>query len=115
MDGGSYYTGLNYSFMPNNLTTIEASNKYNSYATPQGISRSNISMYFSVQRKLMNKKFNVTVAASDPFGLTKYKGHTEGTNFIIDSYSINNIRNFKLTLSYQFNKTYIQKLTPGKS
>jgi len=115
MDGGSYYTGLNYSFMPNNLTTIEASNKYNSYATPQGISRSNISMYFSVQRKLMNKKFNVTVAASDPFGLTKYKGHTEGTNFIIDSYSINNIRNFKLTVSYQFNKTYIQKLTPGKS
>jgi long-subunit fatty acid transport protein len=63
----------------------------------------------------MNKKFNVTVAASDPFGLTKYKGHTEGTNFIIDSYSINNIRNFKLTVSYQFNKTYIQKLTPGKS
>jgi ferric enterobactin receptor len=115
MDGGSYYTGLNYSFMPNSLTTIEASNKYNSYATPQGISRSNISMYFSIQRKLMNKKFNVTFGASDPFGLTKYKGHTEGTNFIIDSYSINNIRNFKLTVSYQFNKTYIQKLTPGKS
>ena len=115
MDGGSYYTGLNYSFMPNNLTTIEASNKYNSYATPQGISRSNISMYFSVQRKLMNKKFNVTVATTDPFGLTKYKGHTEGPNFIIDSYSINNVRNFKLTLSYQFNKTYLQKLTPGKS
>lgn len=114
IDGGSYYTGLNYSYAPNNLTTIEASNKYNSFASPQGKTRSNISMYISVQRKLMKKKVNVTVSATDPFGLTKYKGHTEGTNFIIDSYSVNNIKNFKLTLSYQFNKTYVQKLTSEK-
>ncbi len=114
MDGGSYYTGLNYSYMPNSLTTIEANNKYNSYATPQGISRSNISMQISMQRKLMNKKVNVNISATDPFGLTKYKGHTEGPNFIIDSYSITNVRNFKLTISYQFNKTYTQKLTPEK-
>lgn len=114
MDGGSYYTGLNYSFMPNSLTTIEANNKYNSYATPQGISRSNISMQISMQRKLFNKKVNVNISATDPFGLTKYKGHTEGPNFIIDSYSITNVKNFKLTISYQFNKTYIQKLTTEK-
>jgi hypothetical protein len=114
MDGGSYYTGLNYSFMPNSLTTIEANNKYNSYATPQGISRSNISMQISMQRKLMNKKVNINVSATDPFGLTKYKGYTEGPNFIIDSYSITNVRNFKLTISYQFNKTYTQKITPEK-
>lgn len=114
IDGGSYYTGLNYNYAPNNLTTIEASNKYNSFASPQGKTRSNISMHISVQRKLMNKKVNLTVSATDPFGLTKYKGHTEGTNFIIDSYSENNIKNFKLTLSYQFNKTYIQKLTAEK-
>ena len=114
MDGGSYYTGLNYSFMPNSLTTIEANNKYNSFATPQGISRSNISMQISLQRKLMNKKVNINVSATDPFGLTKYKGHTEGPNFIIDSYSITNVRNFKLTISYQFNKTYTQKLAPEK-
>jgi len=114
MDGGSYYTGLNYSFMPNSLTTIEANNKYNSFATPQGISRSNITMQISLQRKLMNKKVNINVSATDPFGLTKYKGHTEGPNFIIDSYSITNVRNFKLTISYQFNKTYTQKLAPEK-
>jgi hypothetical protein len=114
IDGGSYYTGLNYSFMPNSLTTIEANNKYNSYATPQGISRSNISMQISMQRKLMNKKVNINISATDPFGLTKNKGHTEGPNFIIDSYSITNVRNFKLTISYQFNKTYTQKLTPEK-
>lgn len=114
IDGGSYYTGLNYSYAPNNLTTIEASNKYNSFASPQGKTRSNISMHISVQRKLMNKKVNLTVSATDPFGFTKYKGHTEGTNFIIDSYSENNIKNFKLTLSYQFNKTYVQKLTSEK-
>lgn len=30
--------------------------------------------------------------------------------YTIDSYSENNVRNFKLTLSYQFNKTYTQKL-----
>ncbi|MDP4620161.1 MAG: hypothetical protein NWS87_06550, partial [Sediminibacterium sp.] len=59
-------------------------------------------------------QLNCQLSLTTYIGLTKYKGHTEGPNFIIDSYSITNVRNFKLTISYQFNKTYRQKLAPEK-
>lgn len=110
IDGSSYYAGLNYSYMPNNLTMIEASNKYNNFASPQGKTRSNISMSFSLQRKLMNKQLVLNLAAIDPFGLTTYTGYTAGSNFTIDSYSQNNVKNFRFTVSYNFNKTYNKKL-----
>ena len=96
--------------MPNNLTMIEASNKYNNFASPQGKTRSNISMSISLQRKLMNKQLVLNLAAIDPFGLTTYTGYTAGSNFTIDSYSQNNVKNFRFTVSYNFNKTYNKKL-----
>ena len=111
-DGSSYYVGLNYSYMPNNLTTFEASNKYNNVSNPQGKAHSNISMTLSAQRKLFNKRVVLSFAAVDPLGLTKYTGITEGKNFVVNSYSVSNTKNFRLTISYQLNKSYINK-KPG--
>jgi outer membrane receptor protein involved in Fe transport len=111
-DGGSYYVGLNYSYMPDNLTMLEASNKYSSFANPQGKARSNINMTISGQRKFLNKKLVVNITAVDPLGLTKYTGYTEGRNFVVNTYSVSNTRNFRLTVSYQLNKTYTKK-KPG--
>jgi len=108
VDGGTTYIGLNYSYSPDNLTVIEASNRYNNFSNPQGRTHSNINMTLSAQRKFFNKKLVVNLTAIDPLGLTKYEGYTSGTNFSINSYSVSNTQNFRLTLSYQINKTFIK-------
>jgi ferric enterobactin receptor len=107
-DGGSYYAGLNYSYMPDNITVFEAANRYNNFSNPQGKTHSNISMTLSAQRKFFNKKLVVNLTAIDPLGLTKYESYTAGTNFIINSFSQSNTQNFRLTLSYQINKTFLR-------
>ncbi|MDE3236031.1 MAG: outer membrane beta-barrel protein [Bacteroidota bacterium] len=104
-DGGSFYTGLNCSFMPDKLTNIELANRYSSFANPQGRSHSNVNMTLGLQRKFMKKQLIVGITAIDPFGLLRYNGYTQSTNFIIESYSSSNTQNFRLTISYQFNKT----------
>lgn len=107
-DGGSFYTTFNYSYAPNNLTVIEASNRYANYATPQGQSRSNINMSISIQRKFMEKRMTIGVSAIDPFGLQVYNGNTYGANFNIQSYSVSNTRNFRITVSYQLSKVMLK-------
>ena len=109
VDGGSNYIGVNCTYIPNNLTSFESSNRYNNYANPQGKTRSNINMTLSAQRKLFNKKVVINFAAIDPLGLTKYFSYTAGSNFNINSYNASNTRNFRITISYQFNKTYLHK------
>ncbi len=108
IDGGTFYTTFNYSYSPDNLTIIEANNRYTSFANPQGRSRSNINMSISAQRKFFNKRVIIAVSAIDPFGLQKYNGFTYGTNFNIESYSVSNTQNFRLSISYQLSRTMVK-------
>ena len=101
VDGGTFYTTLNYSYAPDNVTVIEANNRFNKYANPQGSSRSNINMSISVQRKFLNKRMIVGISAIDPFGSQVYNGFTYGPNFNIENFSESNTRNFRLSVSYQ--------------
>jgi len=114
IDGATEYGTLNYSYALNNLTTIEASNKYGSYINPQGKSHSNINMSISAMHKFFNKKLIASFAMIDPFGLQKYDGYTVGTNFNIISHSESNTQNFRLSLSYQFNKTILKSKLADK-
>lgn len=108
-NGGTFYIGFNYSFSPDrNITTLEGTNRYSSFASPQGRTRSNISMTLGIQRKFLNKRLIVGLTAIDPLGLQKYRAYTTGTNFVIESYSSGNTRNFRLTISYQLNKTMLK-------
>ena len=112
VDAGGFYTTFNYSYTPDNLTIIEANNRYNSFANPQGKARSNVTMSISVLRKFYNKRLMVGVSAIDPFGLERYQGYSAGSNFTIESYSVTNTQNFRLSLSYQLSRTLIKsKLT----
>jgi ferric enterobactin receptor len=108
VNGGTFYSTLNYSFSPDNLTIIEANNRFTSFASPQGHARSNINMSISAQRKFFNKHVIIAVSAIDPFGLQKYKGYTYGTNFNIESYSASNTQNFRLSVSYQISTTKLR-------
>jgi len=108
IDGGTYYTALNCSYSPDNLTVIEANNRYSSFANPQGRTRSNINITLSAQRKFFKKQLIVGLTAIDPFGLLKYTGYTAASNFIIESFSSTNTQNFRLTISYQVSKTKLK-------
>ena len=107
-NGGSFYATLNYSYAPNNLTIIEANNRYTNWANPQGTSRSNINMSISIQRKFMNKRMIIGLSAIDPLSIQKYHNYTNGANFSIESFSESNSRNFRLTISYQISKTVLK-------
>jgi len=107
-DGGTLYATFNYSYAPDNLTNIEANNRYTNFAGPQGHSRSNINMSLSVQRKFFDKHLIISLAAIDPFGLQKFHNFTYGTNFNIEGYSISNTQNFRLSVSYQLSKVMVK-------
>ncbi len=113
-DRGTFYATLNYSYAPDNLTIIEANNRFSRYGSPQGTSRSNINMSISVQRKFFNKRVMVSLAAIDPLGIQTYHSFTYGPNFNIESYSESNTRNFRLTLSYQVSRTILKSNLDGK-
>ncbi|MDI9365143.1 MAG: outer membrane beta-barrel protein [Flavobacterium sp.] len=103
-DGGSFYTSCNYSFTPTNLLTFEGSTRYNSYADPQGRSRSNVTMNLGVQHKFFNKRVIVNFNIFDPFTTQQYTTYTYGSNFNIENYSSTTTRNYRLGVSYQLSK-----------
>lgn len=113
-DRGSFYSTLNYSYAPDNLTIIEANNRFSRWGSPQGTSRSNINMSISVQRKFFDKRVMISIAAIDPFGIQTFHNFTYGPNFNIESFNESNTRNFRLTLSYQISKTLLKSDLDGK-
>ena len=111
-DGGSFSVGLNYSYAPNPLTLLEANNRFTNWASPQGVSRSNINMSLGIQRKMFKKQVTVGLLAIDPFRIQRYQNTTYGPNFSIESYSESITRNFRLTVSWQISKNVVKsKLT----
>jgi hypothetical protein len=103
-DGGSFYTGVNFSYTPTNLLTFEGNTKYSSFADPQGRSRSNLSLNLGVQRKFMAKRLIIGINIIDPITMQQYTTYTYGPNFTTENYSSANTRNYRLTISYQLNK-----------
>jgi hypothetical protein len=65
-------------------------------------------MSISAQRKFLKKRMVIALAAIDPFGLQKFKGYTAGTNFNIESFSVQNTQNFRISISYQFSKVVVK-------
>ncbi|MBC7587704.1 MAG: outer membrane beta-barrel protein, partial [Chitinophagaceae bacterium] len=111
-NGGTFYTSINYSFMPTTLITFEGNARYSSYADPQGRSKSNLTMTLGVQKKFFNKRLIVGLNAIDPFRVQQYTTYTYGTNFNIESFSSTQTRNFRLSVAYQLNKIVLKsKLT----
>jgi outer membrane receptor protein involved in Fe transport len=107
-DGGSFSVGLNYSYAPNPLTLLEANNRFTNWASPQGVSRSNINMSLGIQRKMFKKQVTVGLLAIDPFRIQRYQNTTYGPNFSIESYSESITRNFRLTVSWQISKNVVK-------
>jgi ferric enterobactin receptor len=110
IDGSTFYTNINYNYTPTATLTFEGNARYSSFATPQGRSRSNLTMNLGVQKKFFNKRFIVGFSVVDPFRAQQSTNYTYGTNFSLESFNSTNTRNFRLVFSYQLNKM-VQKST----
>lgn len=104
-DGGSFTSNFSTNYNPNDLWTFTGAFSFNRFANPQGTVRSNISMNMGVQCKLFKKKIIVSLNATDPFVQQQNRVFTYGPNFNLESYSRTQTRNYRVTLSYNFNKT----------
>lgn len=104
-DGGSFTSNFSTNYNPNDLWTLTGAFSFNRFANPQGTVRSNISMNIGVQRKLFKKKIIVSLNTTDPFVQQQNRVFTYGPNFNLESYNRTQTRNYRITLSYNFNKT----------
>ena len=103
-DGGSFYTNLNYTFTPSSVWTFEGTARYNRYANPQGISRTNINTNIGVQHKLFNRRLILSFNAIDPFTPQELSSVTNGPRFQLESFSTTRSRNYRISISYQLNR-----------
>ena len=103
-NGGSFYSNLNYTFNPSSVWTFEGTARYNRYANPQGISRTNINTNFGVQHKLLNRRLIISVNAIDPFTPQEIISVTNGPRFQLESFSSTRSRNYRISISYQLNR-----------
>ena len=104
-DGGSFTSNFNGNYTPTDVWTLTGNVTYSRFANPQGTVRSNVNMNLGVQRKLFKKKIIITLNAVDPFIQQQNKTFTYGPNFNLESFNQTLTRNYRLTLSYTFNKT----------
>jgi len=104
-DGGSFTSNFSSNYIATEMWTLTGTLTFNRFANPQGTVKSNMNMNLGVQRKLFKKKIIVTLGAVDPFTQQQNKTFTYGPNFNLESYSRTQTRNYRLTLSYNFNKT----------
>jgi hypothetical protein len=109
-DGGTFYTSLNYTYTPTNVWNLEGSTRFNSFADPQGRSRSNLSLNLGVQRKFFDRRLIVGFNMIDPFTPQQYITVSKGKQFTIESVNATTTRNYRLSISYQLNKL-VQKST----
>ncbi len=104
-NGGSFTSNINSVFIPTDLWNITGGFNVNRFGNPQGFARWNTSMNMGVQRKFFKKKMTATVNVIDPFVNQQRRVFTYGTNFNLESYSVTNTRNFRLSVAYNFTKT----------
>jgi outer membrane receptor protein involved in Fe transport len=104
-NGGSFTSNINSVFLVTDIFNITGGFNVNRFGNPQGFARWNTSMNMGVQRKFFKKKMTARVNVIDPFVNQQRRVFTYGTNFNLESYSVTNTRNFRLSVAYNFTKT----------
>lgn len=104
-DNGSFSANVNMSYNPSRTWSFSASSQFNRYGSPQGVSSSTVNMNLAIQHKLFQRHLIITLNVADPFIQQEYTSHTHGPNFNVDAWSASHTRNYRLTLSYDWNRT----------
>ena len=103
-NGGSFYSTVNGSYQFSDLMNANVNLSFNRFANPQGTINNTLSMNMGIQRKFFAKKIIVACNIIDPFRQQQNKVFTYGSNFNLESFSTTYTRNFRIALSYVFNK-----------
>ncbi len=104
-NNGSFYTNINLNYSPVKVWNFSLSCLYNRNGNPQGVSTATVNMNIGIQHKFWQKKLILTLNVSDPFVQQRTTTHTYGSNFNLENYSTTQTRNYRLTISYNFNST----------
>jgi hypothetical protein len=102
-NGGSFTSTVGYNYTPTDIWGFTGSFNLNRFASPQGFARWNTSLNLGVQRKFFDKKLVITANAIDPFANQQRRIFTYGTNFNLESFSLTQTKNYRLTIAYNFN------------
>jgi ferric enterobactin receptor len=108
-DGASYYTALNYNLLFSNVFNMDGNFRFSSVASPQGKTRSNLTMNIGVQHKFVQRRLAIGFNITDPFRTTQLLTYTYGTNFILENFNSAKTKNYRLSISWQLNKPVAPK------
>ncbi len=103
-NGGSLHSSANIQYQVNSLMNATGNFTYNRFANPQGVARNRLSMNLGVQQKFFKKNLSVSFNIIDPFGQQQNRNFVYGPNYILESFSTTNTRNFKIAVAYTFKK-----------
>ena len=103
-NGGSLNATLNGNYQWNTILNFTGNFTYHRFANPQGTVRNNLSMNLGVQQKFFQKNLSISLNVADPFRQQQNKIFTYSSNFSLESFNTTNTRNYRIGLSYIFNK-----------
>jgi len=112
-NGGSFTSNVTSSFSPKDIWNFTGGFNINRFGNPQGFARWNTSMNLGIQKKFFNKKLIATINIIDPFVNQQRRIFTYAPNFNLESYSITQTRNFRLSIAYNLTTTPKKKPVPA--
>ncbi|MEO7444220.1 MAG: outer membrane beta-barrel protein [Ferruginibacter sp.] len=113
-NGSSWRSSLNLQYVKSDLLTGTGNFSFNRFASPQGRSKTTLSMNLGAQRKFWNKNMTVSVNVIDPFLQLRNHNSTYGSNYTLESYSSTQTRNVRVAVAYNFRKKAVKKPVPAK-
>jgi hypothetical protein len=102
-DNGSFYTNVNLNYSPKPVWNFNITCLYNRSGSPQGVTTATVNTNLGIQHKFWKKKLIVTLNVVDPFTQQSSTTTTHGTDFNTTAYNSTQTRNYRLTISYNWN------------
>ncbi len=112
-NGGSLNSTLNGNYVHNTVLNFSSNFTYHRFANPQGRVRTSLSMNLGVQRKFFDKNLSVGLNVIDPFRQQQNRNFIQAPNYMLETYSSGNSRNYRITAAYTFKKK-VKKKAPVK-
>jgi hypothetical protein len=112
-NNGGINTSLNFSYVHSPLFSVNGNVNYHRFANPQGTVRNNVRTTFGAQHKFFKKNLTVGFVMVDPFQQQQFRNYIQAPNYNLETYSISNTRNYRITASYNIRKM-AKKKAPAK-
>jgi hypothetical protein len=113
-NNGGINTSLNFSYVHSPLFSVNGNVNYHRFANPQGTVRNNVRTTFGAQHKFFKKNLTLGFVMVDPFQQQQFRNYIQAPNYNLETYSISNTRNYRITASYNIRKMAKKKAPAQK-